>query len=68
MLCRARRVSGNLSTVCEPASKVLEFLFEPLHFAYAGVAICVGKPLPFSTGTRSTRVYEKANLPAIPHH
>ena len=68
MLCRACRVCGNLSTLCEPASKVLEFPLQPLHIAYTGAAICVGKPLPFLTGMRSTHRCEKANLLAIPHH
>jgi len=49
----------------EPTSKVREFPFEPLHFTYTGTAVCVGKPSPFSTGTRSACAYDKANLP---HH
>ena len=57
MLCRARRVSGNLSTLCKPTSKVLEFPFKPLHFTYTRVAIRVGKPSPFLTGTRSDHTY-----------
>ena len=38
MLSCTCRVSGDLSMLCEPASKVLEFPFKPLHFAYTGVA------------------------------
>ena len=68
MLSCVCRVPGNLSTLCEPAFKVLELPFEPLHFTCTGVAICAGKPLLLLTGMRSTHTYEKANLPAIPHH
>ena len=55
-LCHACRVSGNLSTLCKPTSKVLEFPFEPLHFAYTGVLATVA----VFTNMRSTHKYEKA--------
>jgi len=50
--------------LCEPASKVLEFLFEPLHFIFTGMAVVLVELLPFSTST-STLADEKANLPVI---
>jgi len=55
--------------LCKPVSKLLEFPFEPLHFAlHRSGSYVFDKLLPLSTGTRSTHTDKKTNLPAIPHH